>query len=164
MQVGITGHQDRRGIDWDWVGNALRAELRSRRGVTKALSSLAAGSDQVFARAALSIGIPVMAVIPMDGYERFFAPEARKEYEDLVSQCEVKVLNWVGDERAGFFAAGKFIVDNSDLLFAVWDGEESKGLGGTANVVTFAVRASRQVVHFNPITKRVVIMTEDGHG
>jgi hypothetical protein len=129
MQVGITGHQERPGIDWEWVSGALLTELGRLRDVTKAFSSLAAGSDQIFARVALAVGIPVVAVIPMDGYERFFAPSARADYETLLQQCEIANLGWTRDDQAGFFQAGKFIVDRSDLLFAVWDGKRSKRTG-----------------------------------
>src|ERR1700730_16957828 len=96
MQVGIAGHQDRPGIDWDWVGGTLLSELRRMRGVTRALSSLAVGSDHIFACTALEFGIPVLAVIPMDNYERFFAPEARADYEAVLKRCEVTNLKWTG--------------------------------------------------------------------
>ncbi len=59
MIVGITGHQKRRGLDWNWVNDALRAELTALGDVSRALSSLAAGADQRFATAALELNIPV---------------------------------------------------------------------------------------------------------
>jgi hypothetical protein len=164
MQIGIAGHQERQGIDWDWVGRVLLDELAALRDVTMALSSLAVGSDHIFARTALSLGIPVMAVIPMDGYERFFATEARAEYEAILKRCEVTNLKWTGDDYEGFFAAGKFIVENSDLLFAVWDGEPSRGLGGTADVVAFALSRSKRIVHVEPIARRVLLMGNENNG
>ena len=139
-------------------------ELVGLKDVTKALSSLAVGSDQVFARAALSVGIPVLAVLPMSGYEGFFPPKARAEYQALLQRCEVTNLKWTGDVQEGFFAAGKFIVDNSDLLFAVWDGQGSKGIGGTADVVAFALGKSKWVKHIDPIAKRVTLVGDGKHG
>jgi hypothetical protein len=164
MKVGITGHQEREGVDWDWVGETLTHELAGLTGVTLAFSSLAAGSDQVFARAALAVGIPVMAVIPMEGYERFFPPPARAAYRALLRVCDVTNLGWTGDDQEGFFAAGKFIVDSSDLLFAVWDGKNSKGVGGTGDVVAFALAKSRWVVHVDPISQRVRHIRGGNHG
>ena len=164
MQVGIAGHQDRPGIDWEWVGGTLLSELRRMRGVTRALSSLAVGSDHIFACTALEVGIPVLAVIPMDNYERFFAPEATADYEAVLKRCEVTNLKWTGDDYEGFFAAGKFIVENSDLLFAVWDGEPSRGLGGTADVVAFALSRSKRVVHVDPIRRHVTLMGNENNG
>jgi hypothetical protein len=34
--------------------------------------------------------------------------------------------------------AGKVVVDRSSVLLAVWDGQPSRGLGGTADVVAYA--------------------------
>jgi hypothetical protein len=33
---------------------------------------------------------------------------------------------------------GRAVVDRSSVLIAVWDGQPSRGLGGTADVVTYA--------------------------
>ncbi|MDP9110532.1 MAG: hypothetical protein M3M96_02725, partial [Candidatus Eremiobacteraeota bacterium] len=49
-----------------------------------------------------------------------------------------------------FLAAGKYLVENSDILFAVWDGEPSRGIGGTADVVSYARSAGRHIVRINP--------------
>lgn len=164
MKVGITGHQEREGVDWVWVGETITHELAGLSGVTRAFSSLAVGSDQVFARAALAVGIPVMAVIPMDGYERFFTLQARAAYQSLLGACDVTNLGWTGDDQEGFFAAGKFIVESSDLLFAVWDGKNSKGVGGTADVVAFALAKPMRVIHIDPIFQRVRHIRGGYHG
>lgn len=92
MQVGITGHQRRHGIDWKWVEVTLRAELQKLSNVRSALSSLAIGADQVFAKTAISLGIPVTAVIPVQRYERFFKGEDRAEYDRLLQKSQVKNL------------------------------------------------------------------------
>ena len=34
--------------------------------------------------------------------------------------------------------AGKVVVDRSSVVLAVWDGQPSRGLGGTADVVAYA--------------------------
>jgi len=155
MQVGITGHQQREGIDWNWVEAALYAELGKLSGVQGALSSLAKGADQVFARVAISLGIPVIAVIPVRNYERFFSGTDRTEYECLLQQSHINDLGWTGEDQLGFLSAGKFIVENVDLLFAVWDGHTSRGFGGTGDIVGYASQISKKIIHLNPITRRV---------
>jgi hypothetical protein len=154
MDVGFTGHQHREGVQWSWVERALRFELHKLRDVRKALSSLAAGSDQLFAEAAMRLGIPVVAIIPLEGYERFFDPVALASYHRLLGECEAVQLRWNGDPEQAFFEAGKFIVDHCDLLFAVWDGAPAEGLGGTSDVVNYA-RNRRPVLHINPVTESV---------
>jgi hypothetical protein len=155
MQVGITGHQERHGIDWKWVEATLETEICKVPNVQAAISSLAKGADQVFARVAISLGIPLIAVIPVNDYERFFDQKDRVEYDRLLSKSQVKDLGWKGDDQLGFFSAGKFIVENADILFAVWDEQKSKGLGGTGDIVNYARRLSRKIIHLNPITQKV---------
>jgi len=155
MDVGVTGHQDRKGIEWSWVEDAVRAELKKLEDVKRALSCLAAGTDQVFAEVAIGLQIPVVAVVPLAGYERFFEEGSLSNYRRLLSQCEVIQLGWNGDPERAFFEAGKFIVDQCDLLFAVWDGAGAEGLGGTGDVVSYAQRKRKPVLHINPCTQIV---------
>src|SRR5258708_9967163 len=155
MQVGITGHQERHGIDWNWVEATLEIEIRKLRDVRAAFSSLAKGADQAFARVAISLGVPVIAVIPVRDYERFFSGRDRIEYENLLRKSQIRDLGWAGEDQLGFLSAGRFIVKNTDLVFAVWDNQRSKGLGGTADIVGYARQLSRKVIHINPIARIV---------
>jgi hypothetical protein len=123
--------------------------------VQKALSSLAAGSDQLFAEVALSLGISVLAVLPLEGYDRFFQRQAHSNYLRLLAHCELVQLRWSGNSEHAFFEAGKYIVNHCDLLFAIWDGARAEGLGGTADVVQYAQMRTRPVLHINPITEVV---------
>lgn len=155
MKVGITGHQKREGIQWPWVRTVICAELSRAGNVTRALSSLAAGSDQEFAAAALSLGIAVTAVIPLEGYEQFFEESDLACYQRLVEQCDIMQLRWRGAPEQAFFEAGKLIVDQCDLLFAVWDGEKAGGLGGTGDIVDYARQKGRPFIQIEPISKLV---------
>lgn len=155
MRVGITGHQARKGIDWSWVERSLRAELASIRRVSEAWSSLAAGSDQVFAQAAFELSIPVTAVIPLPGYEKFFEGDTLAAYRQLLRRCKVVNLDWKGDEERAFYEAGKYIVQHVNILMAVWDGEEAEGLGGTADIVSVAHNSGKSVLHLNPISETI---------
>lgn len=155
MRVGITGHQKREGIQWPWVREIICAELGRAGNVTRALSSLAAGSDQEFAAAAISLGIAVTAVIPLEGYERFFEGLDLARYQRLLKQCEIMQFCWRGAPEHAFFEAGKFIVDQCDLLFAVWDGEKAEGLGGTGDIVNYARQKGRPFIQIDPISKTV---------
>jgi hypothetical protein len=155
MQVGISGHRARTGIDWNWIEQTLRVELARLQHVDAALSSLATGSDQVFARVAISLGIPLVTVIPIQNYERYFEGIDRQEYDRLLSLSSVKDIGWRGDDESGFLAAGKYIVERTDLLFAVWDGEKSRGRGGTADIVEYARDRSKRIIHLDPIALSV---------
>ena len=155
MLVGITGHQARHGIDWECVKRSIRTELARLHNITKGLSSLAAGSDQVFAEAALSLDIPVLAVIPIDGYEKFMKGEGLANYRRVLRGCDVTRVSHKGNAQRAFLEAGKFIVEKSSLVFAVWDGKDAVGQGGTGDVVHFAQQSAKRILHINPIIQHV---------
>jgi hypothetical protein len=155
MQIGVSGHQHRPGIDWDWVTQTVRNELAKRGDVRAVLSSLATGSDQIVADVAINLHIPVLAVLPIEGYEHYFRGRDLSNYRRLLGRCKVIQLAWKGDPRRGFLEAGKFIVDHCDMLFAVWDGKAAEGFGGTSDVVNYAERIRRKVAHIDPIAKVV---------
>ena len=48
--------------------------------------------------------------------------------------------------EAAFLAAGRLVVERSDVLAAVWDGKPARGSGGTADVVDYAKELRREVV------------------
>jgi|SRR5258705_9906335 len=133
MQVGVSGHQHRAGIDWSWVAQAMRAQLSNLRQAKRIFSSLATGSDQIFTEVAIGFGLPATAVIPLEGYERYFQASDLAAYRRLLAQCDVVQLDWKGEPEQAFFNAGKFVVENCETLFAIWDGAEAEGLGGTAD-------------------------------
>jgi hypothetical protein len=158
MNVGVTGHQYRSTIDWSWVSHAVRVELSKLTGVTQLFSSLATGSDQIAASVALDLNIPVTAVLPLEGYDKFFSGHDLVNYRRLLGRCQTVQLHWKGSPERAFFEAGKFVVDNSDTLLAVWDGENAEGLGGTGDVVEYAKPRSKMIVHLNPITQAISIL------
>ena len=153
MRIGVSGHQKRAGIDWAWTAQEVSAALSANAPVARAFTSLAAGSDQLFARAALSIGIPVTAVIPCSDYLRFFEGKDHDAYVDLLRRCEeIQLPNQRSDELA-FLVAGRYVADQSDLMIAIWDGRPAAGVGGTADIVQYCAERSRPVLHLNPITR-----------
>lgn len=156
MIVGITGHQSREGIDWRWVRSKIRDELKSLGYVEEGLSSLAEGADQVFAECILDRGAPLRAVIPTDHYVKYFRGRSRATYLKLVDQSRVdKIEGALGSEEDAFLKAGKYIVDHSDVIIAVWDQQPAQGKGGTADVVAYAQQRERDVRLINPIDKTV---------
>lgn len=155
INIGVSGHQERAGIDWKWVGRALRNEFARVGKISTAFSSLAVGSDQVFAEVAISVGITVVAVLPMEGYERYFEGQNLAKYRRILNRSERVQLQASGDPERAFFEAGKFVVDKSDLLFAIWDGEPADGLGGTADIVAYAEKSSRNIIQIDPIKRKI---------
>lgn len=51
-----------------------------------------------------------------------------------------------GDRAEAYAAAGRYIVDRSDVTIALWDGRRAGGKGGTAEVVYYIRKAKRPLV------------------
>lgn len=115
------------------------------------LSPLAEGADRLAARAALSEGFDLFVPMPFPLWEYrkdFTAPGSDQDFDDILSQGNAGVLELDGQrpvapfqsihEARSYEAVGHFVVDNCDLLIAIWDGEASRGWGGTAEMVRHA--------------------------
>lgn len=112
------------------------------------VSSLAAGADQLFAQVVLEIGGVIDVVVPAQRYRATFSrAEDLALYETLLAQArEIVTLPFDEPSEEAFAAAGRHVVNASDCLVAVWDGQPARGLGGTADVVDFANRRGLPVV------------------
>jgi hypothetical protein len=155
MKIGISGHQQREGIDWRWVRASIDAVLEKYPGRRIGYSSLAVGSDQLFARAIIERGDDLIAVIPAADYESCFYGVDLTTYLILKERATIVKLDFPRSTEKAFYAAGKFIVEQVELLIAVWDGKPAEGLGGTADVVAYARSISKAVSHIDPFAKRV---------
>ncbi|MDX3134036.1 hypothetical protein PV367_30595 [Streptomyces europaeiscabiei] len=139
-RIGITGHREIPQAALSTVRSGIRAELRGRSATTRALSSLAAGADQLFAEIALESGMRLAAVIPGMDYEAHLGDdEVRAAYRRLLKCSGERVeLPRERTHEEAYYAAGRYIVDHADRMIAIWDGAPSRGLGGTADIVGYA--------------------------
>ena len=140
MLVGITGHQNLRERCAKLVRAEVELQLRALDEPLVGLTSLAAGADQIFAEAVLQAGGQLSVVLPSDQIETSFQePSALARFERLMERAD-EITRMPFDEpgEEAYWEAGRTIVERSDLLLAVWDGEPAGGLGGTADVVAYA--------------------------
>jgi hypothetical protein len=156
MKIGITGHRNLGNADtMSWVSSFLGDCVRHQ-SITMGLTSLAIGADQLYAEILLKFDVPYTAVIPCAAYEMTFGPEELKEYDRLLRRATNNcILSYLHPSEEAFYAAGKYIVENSEGLIAIWDGNPAKGLGGTGDVVKFAKELHVPVLHANPIKRQV---------
>lgn len=149
--VGFTGHRhlaDAPGVDR--VLRATLASLQKEHGVEwLALSSVAIGSDMMFARAALALGFGWEAILPLPAAEfrRDFQAEEWSAVEALLAEAEhVRVIGERTTREDAYLDSGMETVNHCDLLLAVWDGEPSRGRGGTAEIVAYARELRRPLI------------------
>lgn len=157
MNIGVTGHQNLKGkLLKEWIEIELKKALENRPEIQTARSCLAIGADQIFANIVLKMSIDLIGVIPSDQYENTFSHTKQKEYHKLLARCQrTEILNFDRPSEQAFFAASKHLVDRSHLLFAIWDGKQANGLGGTGDVVEYALSLGKSVIHLHSVTKTV---------
>lgn len=111
------------------------------------VSALAAGADQIFAHAVVRAGGGLVAVVPSKDYETTFSRTRDLEsYRELLAvSASVIRLEFETSSEEAYMAAGRRVVDESDVLLALWDGKPAQGLGGTGDVVKYAREIGRRV-------------------
>jgi SMODS and SLOG-associating 2TM effector domain 1/Protein of unknown function (DUF4231) len=106
---------------------------------------LAEGADRkVRKKVLVGLDTRLEVALPMDAgeYARDFQSEAsRQEFRFLLAQAREND-RWQApdglEREEAYERAGRYVVDRCDALIAVWDGEESRGRGGTAEIVGYA--------------------------
>jgi hypothetical protein len=154
--VGVTGHRDLRpedGVALEEAVGRIFDRLRSAYPTTPllALTPLAEGADRLLARVAIARSIPylVPTPLPLAQYRDDFAAPAKEEFDALergalasyaMPYFEDNDAFNVGQaqRRAQQYAlVGAHVAQASHVLIAVWNGERSTAVGGTAQIVRF---------------------------
>ncbi len=158
LKISITGH--RRLEDSEDVrrriSNAIKDILKANEETCfEAYSCLASGSDSIFAEEALEMNGKLKVVLPMPAleYSKDFDTNEIKLFYELLSNdiAPVTILNKkpeaANEINEAYLQAGKFVVDRCDFLIAVWDGEKSNGKGGTGDIVHYAHKIRKKIIH-----------------
>ncbi len=171
LQIGFSGHRDLSAADSALlqarlrdvlaeITTAARAALAdgwprlSAEGALAALElrgicALAAGADRVAAQAILTAGWPLVAPLPFarELYRNDFTPEKAAEYDALLPHCvTVHELDGIPGRADAYRAVGHLILEQSDIVIALWDGNPERGPGGTGEVVREARAADIPVI------------------
>lgn len=116
-----------------------------------ALSSLAEGSDRLFAVAALGLGYRLKVLLPFKSadYEKTFSDQsALAEYRGLLAAangiCELP--GTLDDTKSAYGAVGHATVDAAHIILAVWDGKPAAGRGGTPEIMDYALSQGKSVI------------------
>jgi hypothetical protein len=103
------------------------------------LSALAEGADRIATQRVLARGGKLEAVLPLPraDYEADFATDvSRREFAALLREADRVVhLQPATSREEAYELGGKFVINNCEVLLAVWDGEAAQGRGGTGAIV-----------------------------
>ena len=120
------------------------------------LSPLAEGADRLAAKVALAEpGALLRVALPLevDDYLTDFGEqgsESGKEFQSFLNLAEeVFVLPPAKDRNEAYRNVGRYVVDHCDVLIAIWDGKKEKGVGGTAEIVTYARNKGIPLIRIN---------------
>lgn len=141
VKIGITGHTNLAHDSQVIVSTAINAALASyNSNEVTGISCLAPGADSIFATAVLDFGGKLEVVLPSADYaERKIRPEDRPRFEGLLRRAShVEILPYERSNRQSYEAANEVMLESSNILFAIWDGEPAVDKGGTAHVVESA--------------------------
>lgn len=143
MIVAFTGHRpERLGDDaagaWIAVKEFMLAERPER-----VISGMAQGVDTFAFDIAVEMGIPVVAAVPWTGHGIGWSQAQLDEYlKRLERATEVVVTSDTQEYRPWVYAVrDRWMVDNSGLLAAVWDGVRG---GGTWQTMEYSRRRGRE--------------------
>ncbi len=155
--LGVTGHRTMPSGSVSLLRNAVAEECRKLAADYPntpflLLSGLAEGADRLVADVALKElrECALIAVLPMPAadFERDFQTEAsRAEFAGLLGRAQAVVTietpasgDWRADgepRNEQYAKVGAAIAEHAQVLFALWDGQPSRGTGGTADVVAW---------------------------
>lgn len=180
LHVGVTGHRDLKETNVQKLKSQIKEVLcQIRLTVTaiydddnspfttcppllRIISPLAEGADRIASREAINQGYELQCPLPFcrEEYEKDFYIEregavihdSRQEFFELLNRATA-VLELDGSREPGgnpYWSAGQVVLHQSDVLIAIWDGNEPNGIGGTGHVVKEAVKRRIPVICIHP--------------
>jgi hypothetical protein len=175
LHIGVTGH--RRLDRPDMVRARVKEVLALLDGmltsgipdspvIFMAISPAAEGADRIVAREVLAWKgegngclsfLEVVLPMPREEYEKDFRTgESLLDFRDLVARARLTPqMEDAGSRELAYLYAGRYVVDHSDILIAVWNGKEAAGVGGTADIVQYARQKGHPLIWINSETGEV---------
>lgn len=167
IRIGVTGH---RNLDSEALPEAVRQILEYIKTITndifmhnrslfdsqqdepilRLFSSLAEGADRLVAHEAHRKDYKLHAILPfpcavyaqdpdIGSLEDF--RELLEQRADFVFELDNTNISDKCQREKSYEAAGRLVLQQSDILLAVWDGKPEQGVGGTGQIVREALDA-----------------------
>jgi hypothetical protein len=129
-------------------------------------TALAEGADRIVTEPVMETeGAAMKVVLPLvqEEYEEDFETDEslnefrlmlaqdpnpiRLRHKRLLEECLPEQV--LDQRRNAYYNAGRFIVDECDVLIGIWDGLPSKGRGGTKDIIEYAKSVQRPIILIN---------------
>jgi hypothetical protein len=174
LSVGFTGHRNitTGGATCESVERGIRAVLMELRRalpltidqersyfssvppVVRLITMGAEGADLLGIRAAIALGLDLSYVVPfgINDYQDEFSSSSAAEAAANFSQAS-SIFQLPGKRDEGeraYERANEIIVSNSDVVIAVWDGEQANGRAEPAEAVRTAIAKRVPIIVIDP--------------
>ncbi len=169
VRIGVTGHRVLKNEQQliESVKNVLRRLdeildqlLRHTQHKFIIVSPLAEGADRLVAKVVIEWKVNVEmdrpcleAVLPLpeaDYLKDFITQESKNEFRALLAKARsTKILGEADSRKAAYEQVGRYVVENCDVLIAIWNGKPAAGKGGTAEIVDYVHREGRSLFWIN---------------
>lgn len=166
MKIAITGHRPDKIGGYEpnpltnaigyMLGNIIGDHTFGEQPEPILISGMALGVDTLWACLAESHGLPLIAAIPFQEQDLRWPPESRKIWNQLLNYARsttdrgggVHLCCTGGYSPLSMQKRNEWMVDNCNLLIAVWNGSA----GGTANCVKYARTKLKeeQIIYIDP--------------
>ena len=132
-------------------------DLAIQRRFTTFLTGMALGTDQLAAEVWTERYLTWKAILPCEDQSNLWPIPKQIHYRKLLGKAsEVKIL-YPKYERGVMQARNQYMVKNSSLCLAFWDGSTT---GGTFLTVTMARKAKLPLIIFNPLTQEITFESQ----
>ena len=157
----FTGHRPSK-LPWRYDESDIRCEKLKQKisdtveavyfsGIRHFICGMAQGCDIYFCEAVIMLrdehpDITIEAALPCEEQSKFWEERERNRYFRLVSLCDHETLVSRQYTNDCMKKRNKYMVDNSSVLIAVFDGT----LGGTMQTIGYAAKCGLEVIELKP--------------
>ena len=153
--------------------NASLGKDRKTKVTFTVVSPLAEGADRLVAEEALNLpNYSLEVVLPMmkeEYIQDFQTSESREMFDSLLGRAarwDLIINRTLAEEipdkdpnerrRVAYKRVGEYVVDHCDILVALWDGQPSRGTGGTAEIVAYARKRGKSLIVISTVNPKKI--------
>ena len=163
--LAITGHRDIIGNKAlqekvkNYLENIIEKNIESE---LVLLSPLADGADRFVAKIFLDLqesnnNLKLIVPLPynQERYMQDFDEVSTKEFLKFLTKTD-SYFEVEHKTKSGYLDVGRYVVDEADILLALWDGTFNGKVGGTGDIVDYAKGQGVEVMHFVCVRKEAL--------